>query len=380
MKSQATTLARHDTLEELPMTESFNGVEERFGNAIYHWHRVDLHQTLRDYATASAAHPNPPASVHLGARIKAIDCDEGIIVFENGQQVRKDLLVIADGHKVQFNPFAFCMMLTFLKSRFNHYFHPSGQHLPLMKSGRSAYRALVPYSAINAHPGLKPVFDTVPTGFYTPVDLSGARTYFVMYPCRNKTILNIAIMHPTHPKDAGKEDWHSPATVEDVFETIEGFSPLLHDLIKLSPEITVYSLASREPLPTLSRGRAVIVGDAAAIMQPHTAQGGTIAIEQAGALEVLFANASTKDPEEVARLAKDYDTVMRRRTHMVQLFSDARPMDETDPRRQKAGELSDRPLPDPMTMPFTESVREFLYHFNVLQEARKFVQSKGVGR
>ena len=251
------------------------------------------------------------------------------------------------------------------------------QHSPLLKNGRSAYRALVPFSAINANPSLKQVFSSIPPGFYCPLNLSDVHTYFVNYPCRNQTLLNIALMHDTRPQDAEKDDWHSPAPVEDVLETISAFHPLMHELIKLSPEITVYSLASREPLPRLARGRAVIVGDAAALMQPHTAQGGTIAIEQAGALELLLGDI-TKD--EVAERARDFDEVMRRRTHLVQLYTDAVPMDGTDPRRQRAAELStDRPLPAVSAMPFTEEVREFLYHYNVLDEARSYLERKRSG-
>ena len=99
VKSQAMTYAHHDTLQVLSQ-DSLEGVEDRFGHAIYHWHRVDLHHTLREFATSPDSHTNRPASVNLGTRIIAVDCDEGTIFFENGHQVRKDLLVIADGHKV----------------------------------------------------------------------------------------------------------------------------------------------------------------------------------------------------------------------------------------------------------------------------------------
>ena len=108
-------------------------------------------------------------------------------------------------------------------------------------------------------------------------------------------------------------------------------------------------------------------------MQPHTAQGGTLAIEQAGALEILFTNAT---PDEVPGRAKDFDRVMRKRTHMVQLFTDAKPSDGNDPNRIKVAELSDKPLPVVGSLPFTERVREFLYDYNVLKEAKTYREKK----
>ncbi len=47
VKSRAVTYAMHDTLELLA-SESFDAVEDRFGNALYRWHHIDQHQTLRE--------------------------------------------------------------------------------------------------------------------------------------------------------------------------------------------------------------------------------------------------------------------------------------------------------------------------------------------
>ena len=90
----------HESLEPLAI-HSFEDVEQRFGNWLYHWHRVELHQTLRDHATLPNPQARQPGSVSLSKAITNVDCDKGIIFLEDGQQIQKDLLIIADGHKVR---------------------------------------------------------------------------------------------------------------------------------------------------------------------------------------------------------------------------------------------------------------------------------------
>jgi salicylate hydroxylase len=102
VKSQAYTYVRGDNFGQIEQ-ERFDAVEDRYGHSLYHWHRVDLHQTLRDHAASRDLQLSPPAHLSLGQRIVDVDCDQGAILFEDGKQVRKDLLVIADGHKVRWS-------------------------------------------------------------------------------------------------------------------------------------------------------------------------------------------------------------------------------------------------------------------------------------
>lgn len=71
-------------------------VPETYGTDWYALHRADLHQELRHLAT------NPPAGIKpadlkFGKRVISVDCEQGIIDFEDGEQIQKDIVVGADG-------------------------------------------------------------------------------------------------------------------------------------------------------------------------------------------------------------------------------------------------------------------------------------------
>lgn len=195
-------------------------------------------------------------------------------------------------------------------------------------------------------------------------------------------MLNVALGHNTRLEDVAKEDWHSPSSVEDVLEVISEFAPAVRELLSLAPEVKVYTLATREPLPTLSHGRAVIVGDAAAVMMPTHAQGGTLALEQAAALEMLFAGASKDD---VGERARDYDALMRKHTQIVEILSNRTGLDDSE--KSKAlemmadpeggdGGFAGRIPPAAMHMPFSREARDFFYPYDVFEEGRKYLEKK----
>lgn len=83
-----------DTLEVV-YQESYEHVPEKYGYPFNAFHRVDLHRVLREMATEKYG-----ASIKLGMAAKGIDCKGGVITFENGDTVKKDLVVIADGVRV----------------------------------------------------------------------------------------------------------------------------------------------------------------------------------------------------------------------------------------------------------------------------------------
>lgn len=71
-------------------------VPETYGTDWYALHRADLHQELRHLAT------NPPegiksADLKFGKRVVSVDCEQGIINFEDGKRIQKDIVVGADG-------------------------------------------------------------------------------------------------------------------------------------------------------------------------------------------------------------------------------------------------------------------------------------------
>lgn len=83
-----------DTLE-LGYQESYDHIEEKYHYPFNAFHRVDLHKALREMATEKYG-----AVIKLGSEVKDINCKEGVITFEGGETIQKDLVVIADGVRV----------------------------------------------------------------------------------------------------------------------------------------------------------------------------------------------------------------------------------------------------------------------------------------
>ncbi|KAF5534568.1 6-hydroxynicotinate 3-monooxygenase, partial [Fusarium phyllophilum] len=121
-----------------------------------------------------------------------------------------------------------------------------------------------------------------------------------------------------------------------------------------------------EPLEMYTRGRAVIIGDAAHPIQPTHAQGAVLAIEEAAALESLFKD--IHHPESVADRLGLYNDFLKRRIHVTQLLSDAQP-GLSSILRQRAEDVWGDGIFPPEAMNFTKPIQDFFYAWDVIEEA-----------
>ena len=87
----------------------YEDIEAVMGAPCLSFHRVDLHSGLRALATedegrdergAKGEAKGIPVKIHLGCEVQSVDCENGVLVLANGTQVRKDLVIIADGAHV----------------------------------------------------------------------------------------------------------------------------------------------------------------------------------------------------------------------------------------------------------------------------------------
>ena len=87
----------------------------------------------------------------------------------------------------------------------------------------------------------------------------------VIYPCRGGTLLNIVAFHPSEPNASvsSESSWLSSGQREDLMRTYKDFCPELREFCSLAEDLKLWSLASRDPPPTFSRGKLVLIGDAA---------------------------------------------------------------------------------------------------------------------
>lgn len=93
-------MVNHQTLEPF-LKDVYGDLTPLYGSGFYHWHRVQLHRTLRELAAAPEDPRGPTADITLGHKIADVDCDDGLIILTNGEKVRKDLIIVADGYQVR---------------------------------------------------------------------------------------------------------------------------------------------------------------------------------------------------------------------------------------------------------------------------------------
>ena len=91
------------TLAEI-YTEAYGHLEEVYGYHNWSFHRVDLHDGLRRLATESDDSKRPSARIRLASEVTGLDCESGELTLANGDKIRKDLVIVADGAHVSGYP------------------------------------------------------------------------------------------------------------------------------------------------------------------------------------------------------------------------------------------------------------------------------------
>lgn len=90
---------RGDTLENMGPTLRFDHVEKTYGCKWNFYHRVDMHQELKELALDPEG-PGKAAVIKLGSQVVDVDCEEGTMTIKDGSKHQFDLVIIADGQHV----------------------------------------------------------------------------------------------------------------------------------------------------------------------------------------------------------------------------------------------------------------------------------------
>jgi salicylate hydroxylase len=258
---------------------------ERYGAWYYHVHRADLHRIL-----AEAANANPNIDLKLGKAVTGFVETEGLVsaALSDGNSICAGALIGADGIHSSVRETLF------------------GKDAPRF-TGNVAWRLLVPTE--NLPVGLIPPHATVWTG-----PKGHAVTYYV----RGGELVNFVGV-------VEREDWQVEGWLEsgDISELKRDFAPwcsTIHQLIDAADESTCFkwALFDRDPLPSWSKGRVTLLGDACHPMLPFMAQGACMAIEDAW---VLATELGKSDDPAQAFLA--YEAQRKKRTARVQMAARA---------------------------------------------------------
>jgi salicylate hydroxylase len=248
------------------------------------FHRVDLHDVLRQRAT-SPDFPGRPATIRVSSRVVSCKCDEGEVKLEDGELLSADLIVGADGIKSVIRPAIL------------------GKDVAVLPTGHSAYRMIIPMEQLLKEEEFVKFVD--PRRSVTTM-VFGHEQRLIMGPARSSTIYSIVAMVPDEKmsETSNQSSWITPGDPDKMLKTFEMFPEWAKKPLRLAKDPGLWQLRDLEPFPTWYKGRAIIIGDAAHAMLPTQGQGASQAIEDAEALGAFLtdfqgANVSLCEIEEI---------------------------------------------------------------------------------
>ena len=244
----------------------------------YGMHRADLLAMLVDHL--------PVGCVHTDHRCVGFEQDnqQAVLTFADGAQVTADVVVAADGIHSTLQQFVVA---------------PAA---PVF-SGSVAYRGVISAASVSWPPGAMR-------------NWMGAGKHFLVFPVRANELLNYVGFVTTD--ESMKESWLTADAPAALTQAFAGWDPMVGAIIAQVKTMFRSGLYDREPLPTWTRGRLTLLGDAAHPMLPHTGQGANQAIEDGVALASVLSRA---DSESAPRALLIYEKLRRERTAGVQRIS-----------------------------------------------------------
>jgi salicylate hydroxylase len=245
-------------------------------NAIFGMHRADLVTFL-----AAAL---PAGVVHTGHRCVGFEQqgETARVSFANGAVAEGDVVIAADGIHSELRPYVF----------------PPSR--PVFH-GTVAYRGLVPHARIPDWPN---------NAWQAWL---GKAKHFLAFPVRSGELINYVGFVPADAEM--KESWSAPGDPDVLRGEFAGWAPCIETLLREVKMTFRWALYDREPLPTWTRGRLTLLGDAAHPMLPHLGQGANQSIEDGMALATILAKASR---DGVSEALAAYEHLRRERVAQVQ--------------------------------------------------------------
>ncbi|KAJ7111974.1 FAD/NAD(P)-binding domain-containing protein [Mycena epipterygia] len=255
-------------------------------------HRSDVHEELIRLAVGEGE--GPPVQIRLGNRVLECDPEDGTITLKNGEIIRADLVIGADGlHSV---------IRTNILGRV--------ENAPA--SGISCFRAVFNASKMEGVPEMDWFTEGI-SGARCVVVKEGEYRLLFIYPCRNGSLVNfIGLYADPHQDNPG---WTSTGTREELLQIYHDHHPKFLAFMALADTILKWQLRVVPILPTWVRGRAALLGDAAHATLPTLGQGAAMAVEEAAALGCLLPLGTRR--EDVPKRLEAYQTLRKTRGEYV---------------------------------------------------------------
>jgi salicylate hydroxylase len=271
-----------------------------WSHPIGEWYRQEmgapyltLHRATLQRLLAAAV---PPECIQLNHRLAGLsDEPSGVrLRFENGDNVVASIVVGADG----------------VQSTTRRYV--CGDVAPT-RSGEIGFRGVIPVEKSRDLPN--------PTSLHL---WCGPGTHVVYYGLDRGELVNLLAVYQPHRLPAWTESSNrAPATPDQALSIFEEYrwDRRILDLVRnIEGDMSFWALVDLPRLPRWSRGRVMLLGDAAHAPLPHQGQGAGLAIEDAYALGALLGRDGLTD---YGRAFETFEKLRRRRAWTVQAYSRA---------------------------------------------------------
>jgi salicylate hydroxylase len=252
---------------------------------------LTLHRATLQRRLAAAV---PPEIINFDHRLIGLSEEsEGVrLHFANGSEIVANTVVGADG----------------VHSPTRRYV--CGQVEPV-HSGEIGFRGVIPLHKTEDLPA--------PTSLHV---WCGPGTHAVCYGMDRGELVNLlAVYQPDRLPAWTEQSDRISATAEEALATFESYSwdrRILELVRNIEGDMSFWALVEMPRLARWSRGRVVLMGDAAHAPLPHQGQGGGLAIEDAYALAMLIIKYGLQDPDTTFAA---FEHCRRHRTRKVQTYS-----------------------------------------------------------
>lgn len=276
--------------------------KKEYGGDRMIYHRMDLHETLKHFATRSEGE-GEPAEIRTSSGVDSCDSEAGIVTLKDGTTVQSDLVIGADG----------------IKSTLRQ--HVLGHEVQGLPTGLSAYRLMLPSFELEKDEAFRSVIN--PREPVTSMIFAHDRR-MIMSPARDGNMYSIVALVPDKSSELDTQNsWTTKGDLNTLLEEYKDFPEWAKAPFKLCKEdIGLWQLRDTEPLETWHRGRVILIGDAAHAMLPTQGQGASQAVEDAEALGAFFSDVEGQVPfEEVHRKLQEVFDARYERATTTQRYS-----------------------------------------------------------
>lgn len=295
----------YNTKGELQSQILLSAVSSKYGADRVCYHRVDLHQALKERAT-SPDYPGRPVELRLSSRVLDCDCETGTVKLQNGETIQGDLVIGADGIKSKLRQAVL------------------GEDVEARPTGLSAYRMMIPTDELLKETDFMQVLD--PRICRTAMVIGQDRR-LVMGPARNGSVYGVVALVPDERMNESSKDtsWNTKGDRNKMLDTFSNFPKWAQRPLLSAKEVGLWQLRDLDPLSTWYRGRVLLIGDAAHAMLPTQGQGAGQAVEDAEALGAFYKDFEKRYPDrslsDISKTNEDIFNCRYERATTIQMYS-----------------------------------------------------------